>query len=73
MSKEAKCYSEGEEVELETTVGPNKSITDDIRERAMRAVAAGDGHHSAAPFTRIGFVLFNPFAFQKRIGLFAVL
>ena len=49
MSKKAKCYSEGEEVELETSAGPNKSITDDVRERAMRAIAAGGQKEEEAP------------------------
>jgi len=37
----AKRYDEGGEIEFETKVGPNKNITDDVRERAMKAIAEG--------------------------------
>ena len=49
MSKKAKCYAEGDEVELETPAGPNQRITDDVRERAMRAIAAGGQKEEEAP------------------------
>lgn len=48
MAKKMKRFAEGEEVELESTQGSNKSITDDVRERAMRAIAAG-GQKEEAP------------------------
>lgn len=41
MAKKMKRFAEGEEVELETKQGPSAAITDDVRERAMRAIAAG--------------------------------
>lgn len=41
MKKMAKCYDEGGEIEFETKVGPNKNISDDVRERAMKAIAEG--------------------------------
>jgi len=41
MNKKAKCYEDGGEIEFETKVGPNKMISDDIREKAMKAVAEG--------------------------------
>jgi len=37
----AKRYDEGGEIEFETKVGPNKMISDDIREKAMKAIAEG--------------------------------
>ena len=49
MSKKMKRFAEGEEVELETSAGPNKSITDDVRERAMRAIAAGGQKEEETP------------------------
>lgn len=39
--KKAKRYEEGGDVEFETKQGQNTAITDDVRERAMRAIAAG--------------------------------
>lgn len=45
----AKRYDDGGEVEFETKIGPNKNITDDIRERAMKAVAEGGQKEPAAP------------------------
>ena len=41
MNKKSKCYDEGGEIEFETKIGPNKNISDDIREKAMKAVAEG--------------------------------
>ena len=41
MACSPKKYEEGGEIEFETKVGPNKNISDDIRERAMKAAAEG--------------------------------
>ena len=41
MSKKAKRYDEGGDIETETTQGQNKSIGDDVRARAMAAMEKG--------------------------------
>ena len=41
MSKKAKRYDDGGEVETESTQGQNKNIGDDVRARAMAALASG--------------------------------
>lgn len=41
MKRKTKRYDAGGEVEFETSQGQKKSISDDVRERAMRAIAAG--------------------------------
>jgi len=46
--KKMKRYEEGGDVEFETKQGPNKNISDDIREKAMKAVAEG-GQKDEAP------------------------
>jgi hypothetical protein len=46
MNKKAKRYENGGEIEFETAQGPNKNISDDIREKAMKSVAEG-GQKSA--------------------------
>jgi hypothetical protein len=42
MNKKMKRYEEGGEVEFETKMGPNENIGDDVRARAMAAMAARD-------------------------------
>jgi Cu/Ag efflux protein CusF len=46
--KKMKRFNEGDVVEFETKQGPNKNISDDIREKAIRAVAEG-GQKDEAP------------------------
>jgi len=41
MKKKTSCYEDGGEIEFETKIGANKSISDDVRERAMKAMASG--------------------------------
>ena len=41
MSKKSKCYEDGGEIEFETKTGENESIGDDLRARAMKAIAEG--------------------------------
>jgi Cu/Ag efflux protein CusF len=48
MNKKMKRFNEGDVVEFETKQGPNKNISDDIREKAMKAVAEG-GQKDEAP------------------------
>ena len=48
MKKKMKRYEAGGEIEFETAQGPNKNIGDDVRSRAMAAVAAG-GQKDEAP------------------------
>jgi hypothetical protein len=40
MNKKMKRYEEGGEVEFESKMGPNENIGDDVRARAMAAMAA---------------------------------
>lgn len=49
----AKRYDEGGEIEFETKVGPNKNITDDVRERAMKAIAEGGQKDMPKPKARM--------------------
>jgi hypothetical protein len=51
MKKKMKRYEDGGEIEFETKMGSNKSISDDIREKAMRAVAEG-GQKDVAPIAK---------------------
>lgn len=39
--KKAKCMAEGDVIETETAQGENANIGDDVRARAMAAIAAG--------------------------------
>ena len=41
MKKGGRCYDEGGEVEFETKTGKNEAIGDDVRARAMKAIAEG--------------------------------
>jgi hypothetical protein len=50
MNKKMKRYNEGDVVELETKTGRNENIGDDVRERAMAAMAAREsGAEEAEP------------------------
>jgi hypothetical protein len=50
MKKKMKRYEEGGEVEFETKTGRNENIGDDVRERAMAAMAAREsGAEEAEP------------------------
>jgi hypothetical protein len=51
MKKKMKRYEDGGEIEFETKMGSNRSISDDIREKAMRAVAEG-GQKDVAPIAK---------------------
>jgi hypothetical protein len=51
MKKKMKRYEDGGEIEFETKMGSNKSISDDIRERAMRAASEG-GQKDVAPMVK---------------------
>jgi len=51
MKKKMKRYENGGEIEFETKMGSNKSISDDIRDKAMRAVAEG-GQKDVAPVAK---------------------
>ena len=46
-----KRYEDGGEIEFETKMGSNRSISDDIRDKAMRAVAEG-GQKDVAPVAK---------------------
>jgi hypothetical protein len=50
MNKKMKRYNEGDVVELESKMGPNENIGDDVRARAMAAMAAREsGAEEAEP------------------------
>jgi hypothetical protein len=51
MKKKMKRYEDGGEIEFETKMGSNRSISDDIRDKAMRAVAEG-GQKDVAPVAK---------------------
>jgi hypothetical protein len=51
MKKKMKRYEDGGEIEFATKMGSNRSISDDIRERAMRAIAEG-GQKDVAPVAK---------------------
>ena len=50
MNKKMKRYEEGGEIEFESKMGPNENIGDDVRARAMAAMAAREsGAEEAEP------------------------
>jgi hypothetical protein len=49
MNKKMKRYEEGGEVEFESKMGPNENIGDDVRARAMAAMAARDAGETEKP------------------------
>jgi hypothetical protein len=49
MNKKMKRYNEGDVVELESRMGPNENIGDDVRARAMAAMAAREAGESEKP------------------------
>jgi hypothetical protein len=49
MKKKTKCYEVGGEVEFETKTGRNENIGDDVRERAMAAMAAREAGETEKP------------------------
>jgi hypothetical protein len=49
MNKKMKRYNEGDVVELESKMGPNENIGDDVRARAMAAMAAREAGETEKP------------------------
>jgi hypothetical protein len=49
MNKKMKRYNEGDVVELESKTGRNENIGDDVRERAMAAMAAREAGETEKP------------------------
>ena len=49
VMKKMKKYEDGGEVEFESAQGPNKNIGDDVRARAMAAMAKKDAEETAVP------------------------